>query len=177
MGITRKIGGKDISDSGQSSQPRYQIKTDLPGNVNTLQNPGSPVTVWTFNLIPGKTYRVTVKLGHTVLTPSGYQSSTIRLVDSGNDINPSGVCFGSDTRGSSYHASAQGSISSGAWIGPGDNFLSEIVTMNPSGTGILSMNWSYSGSNGSWYLLGYDYGNKSFMSVEEITAIPTNSMR
>lgn len=121
-----------------------------------------PYTLWTYNLQPGKTYRISYNIATTYLTPSGNQDWRFICYDSGNTI-PSLSLINIE-----YGVSQPG-------FSPGPvMFISSIITMDPAGTGVFECKWTTaSGANSSMFVQSDGYNPMSEITVEEIVANQT----
>jgi len=121
-----------------------------------VQTPTTPYTVLSFNLTPGSTYRVTVSAGWTGVSSTGPIQAVIGLRDSGTAVantNTTLMVRQTETRL--------------GFFGMQNTNGSFIITMNPAGTGVLTLVWESYELIGAAILLNGTPG--TWMTVEQLT--------
>ena len=121
-----------------------------------VQTPTTPYTVLSFNLTPGSTYRVTVSAGWTGVSSTGPIQAIIGLRDSGTAVantNTTLMVRQTETRV--------------GFFGMQNTNGSFIITMNPAGTGVLTLVWESYELIGAAILLNGTPG--TWMTVEQLT--------
>lgn len=127
------------------------IQTKFLGS--SITNPGSSVNLFTFNLKPGQSYKLTGMIFTALFQPAGENSFTYSFSDSGVGIAPqNGIVI-------SKNITAAGGVA-----GPVMGF-SRFVTMDSLGTGVLTMAWDTYTLNGTQVITNAT----SYMTVEECT--------
>jgi hypothetical protein len=134
-------------------QGNYEIKT----LGVAVQTPVTPYTLFTFNLVAGRKYKVTMNFPMTLFIATGLNRWAFAVKDSGNQVGSQFVHYED--------------LSSAAFVAAGFMSVTKYITMDPVGTGVLTVDWdAYTLAGSGIYVDG-----TTEAIVEEITQQETSN--